>query len=204
MKILPTLIIVTLLSIFDSCKKVQIRPMFQSPICDISYCIFDTLSLDVKNKFLEKHRDKFKPALLTYYDNYDKVEHIDSIFDILSACDFSTETSDSELAFYCHVLNKVINNDNVDGYVSEMCMDQCYSLFNNHPAYFYQYYDFVDDETKSLLISYIYANFQILEIDIDKINVKLQEHIDRFPQQKAIIDNVKNRFMILNKYPGAD
>lgn len=169
------------------------------PNYGISLSIFDKLPQDLKTKFIDKYKDSLNTTILSYYDRYSEISEIDSIFEVLTSCDFSQKADKNLVSFYIHVLFEILKNDKVDGYVGESVIDVCFMLFNNYPSFFYQHIDLANKHIRESLVNNIAAGFyynDITESEIDTIFRKQKKMLpDMEKQISKIGNNIKEQYM---------
>lgn len=177
----------------DDIKEEEVRPNY-----DISQSVFNDLSLDLKTKFIDRHKDRLNKTLFSYYDRYSEISEIDSIFEILTSCDFSIKADKDLGSFYTYVLFEILKNNKVDGYVGESVTDVCFMLFYNHPGVFYQHIDLADEPTRESLINNVaiglYYN-DMADNELDIILGKQKQMLPGMEKQISIIGNdIKERY----------
>lgn len=152
--------------------------------------VFDSWSQKEKEEFFCTYQDSLSSVLTLHYDNYDNVQNNDIVFEIVCACKFIPEQPVPLLSFYAHVLTRAIKNT-TDGYVGEMCMEQCYKLFVNYPLCFYQYWNYVDKNTKDLLMDYVCQAFQMEDMDAKTIDEIFENNKKQYPEYDKSIQFIK-------------
>lgn len=168
------------------------------PDYDVAPCVFDDLPSDSKVKFIHDYKCKFDNVLLRYYDRYATIYEIDTIFEILSLCDFSTKANKESLSFYIHVLFELMKNTHIDGYVGEAMVDACYTLFNNYPGVFYQHTRLLERNIQQIFIDNIAMGFyynDIKEIELDTILKRQEVMLPRLKRQIRMIgEDIKRKY----------
>lgn len=159
-----------------------------------SLYIFDNLSIDSMDCFVEKNKKAIGQTLFLYYGKYNSISDIDSVFAVMSACDFSQKADGNLLSFYIHVLTHALQNK-IDGYVGECAVDKCYDLFKNHPGYFYQHFVYLNKTMKEHLAEYIFMGFYYDCMDIEQIKLLVTRHLKSFPQYE---DQINLFYLMLN------
>lgn len=152
-----------------------------------SLYIFDNLPIDSMDCFVGKNKKEIGQTLLRYYGKYNSISDTDSVFAIMSACDFSQKANRGLLSFYIHVLVHALQNK-IDGYVGECAIDKCYDLFKNYPGYFYQHLVYLNKTMKEHLAEYIFMGFYYESMDIEQIGLVVTKHLKLFPQYEGQIN----------------
>lgn len=188
----------------DSLYNEQAKEAFVSPMMDVksdyetSSYIFDSLPQEAKLRFINKYENDISQTIVSYFDKYSTISHVDSIFEVLMACDFSIRVNKELLPFYIHILSDVIENEKTDGYVGESVDDVCYLFLNNYPGRFYQYISFVDNDLKESLIGFtaggIYFN------NMNGIDSIFETHKAMLPDQRKLISSLAKRIKEVCEY----
>lgn len=152
--------------------------------------LFDTLPNQEKKQFIETHQMEIPEIILSYYDKYDAIENIDSVFDVLAAFDFSKTMSTPRLSFLIYAFNQTLKSPS-DGYVGEMRIDVCYSLFSHYPGCFYQYLSYASVDEQETLMNEIAMYLVLNNISEKDWEYILQRHKSIFPQFEPIIVDLK-------------
>lgn len=166
------------------------------PVYDISSYVFDDLSPNLRTEFISQHKDDLNGTIFSYYDRYSMINEIDSIFSVLESCDFSINANRTLLPFYVHVLFEVLKNKNVDGYLGEAVVDDCFLLFNNYPGIFYQHVNLINEAVRESLITNVAIGFYYEDFDKNKLDSIFERHKIMLPNMEKQISATKKNIEI--------
>lgn len=141
----------------------------------------DSMSLLVNKKTISR-------ILYRYYNKYASISNQDSLFAVMSACDFSLTADKNILSFYIYVFFHTLENK-IDGYIGELVIENSYNLFRNYPGYFYQHIICLNNELKERLAENIIMGFYYRDIEASQIESIVEKHKKIFPQYKLQIDD---------------
>ena len=164
---------------------------------DISPYIFNELPQDSALQFIEIHREEIGKVLLRYYGEYSTIDNVDSIVEVMAACNFSSKANKELISFYIHILSEILKNDKRDGYIGEYESEICFELFTNYPGFFYQHITHVSEKVRIGFVESIIRSFYYNNINEDKEFLIFKEHGRMLPQYKSEISLIAN---MIKKY----
>ena len=148
--------------------------------------VFSGLPRDSMDVFVIKNKDGIERILLRYYNRYDSITNIDSLFAVISACDFSPIANKRMLSFHIYVLSQTLRNK-IDGYVGEYAVESCYRLFCNYPGYFYQHVTYLSSELRDRLTENIVMGLYYNDVEKPQLEQLIQKQKERLPQYEQLI-----------------
>ncbi len=159
---------------------------------EVSLYVFESLSNDLKNKFVNEYRTTFNDILSRYYDRYITICDLDTIAEVLNSCDFSIKTNKELLSFYTHVLFESLRNTHSDGYVGELMTDACYALFINHPGVLYQHLGLLDKSLRQTYVDNVVQGFYYNDMKEDELDNILK-------RQEMMLPKMKKQILMLSR-----
>lgn len=152
--------------------------------------IFDRLPIDSMYAFVRNHRAQIDEKLYRYYGDYSGINDLDSVFEVMVACDFSPQANKRMLSFYVHVLFEIMKNEKIDGYVAEYESDICFELFSNYPGIFYQHVLEANKIIQEKLAENIALIFCMEDIDGNEMN-------SIFERQKKMLCSYEKTILLI-------
>lgn len=152
---------------FAQCKQLKdVRPDVDA---DTLSCVTDTLTMEWMKR---------------YEGRYRQIEHLDTIFELLASCDFSSDADKRTLPVYVHVMGELANNDHADGYVGELFADKCYGLFRNHPDVLWPYVSLLEAHERAVIYGYMASGVYYADISREDLDMLLEHQEERFSRYK--------------------
>lgn len=166
---------------------------------DTLNCMFDSLSMKDFQSFVEKSNIYIDNLFSFYWGNFRQVKDLDTIFNILTLCNFSLNVEAEELSLYVYVTGELVDNKNVDGYVSEFLCDKYYSLFRNHPKSLLRYLRSVDKQKRETIMNYIGNGIYYADISDEDLNAIFEYYSKNYENYKNEIDELRKVYYTIGK-----
>lgn len=161
---------------------------------DMPAGMFHFLSMETSPRFIKERGMCVDERISRYWGRYKEIKDVDTLFNVLVACDFSPQVDVEELALYVYVMGEALDNERLDGYVGELVCARYGALHMYHPACLFQYLHFADEEKRRTILIYLCREWYYAGLSEEALNVLLERHKKNLGQYASEIDELKKTY----------